>query len=290
MTRTDHDGPDGDRPAGDPHPAPVVRGREPSDAEHARTLAAEVPTGVLSTLGRNPVGSPFGSLAPFGLDGAGRPVLCLSDLAEHTRNLRADARSSLLVTRPVARGADPLATARLTLIGRAAAVPDGEVAEARAVHLAGNPHAAGYVDHGDFSLWRLEIEVVRYVGGYGRMSWVDVPAWQAAEADPVAHVAAGAVAHLNDDHAEACLLMARHLGDRPDAAGAVVVALDRYGLDLAITGPGGAGRVRLGFDEPVATAPAIRDATVVLARRARAAAATATPAAEAGAATVTASE
>jgi len=276
LTRTDHDVPESGRTsttaaAGPDRPvAPVVRGREPTDAEHARTLAAEVSTGVLSTLGRNPAGSPFGSLAPFGLDGAGRPVLCISELAEHTRNLQADARSSLLVTRPVAPGSDPLAAARLTLIGSTSPVPDDEVAVARDVHLAGNPHAAGYVDYGDFSLWRLSVEVVRYVGGYGRMSWVDVPAWRAAEADPVAAVAAGAVTHLNDDHADACLLMARHLGDRPDAVRAVVVGLDRYGLDLRVVGAEGTGRVRLGFDEPVATGPAIRDATVALTRRARA--------------------
>jgi putative heme iron utilization protein len=267
--RTDHDPPSTAATAASGHVAPVVLGREPSDAEHARTLAAAVTTGVLSTLARDPAGVPFGSLAPFGLDPLARPVLCISELAEHTRNLQVDTRSSLLVTRPAAAGVDPLAQARLTLVGHTVPVPEGDVEAARAAHLAANPHAAGYVDFGDFSLWRLEIDVVRYVGGYGHMSWVDVDAWRVAEPDPVAAVAAGAIEHLNADHADACLLMAQRLGGRPDAVTAVVTTLDRYGLDLLATGPDGAGRVRLGFDEPVTTAPEIRTATVALTRRAR---------------------
>ena len=249
--------------------APVEAGRQPTDAERARTLAAVATTGVLSTLAREPAGTPFGSLAPFGLDGGARPVLCISELAEHTQNLRADPRGSLLVTRPVPAGADPMAAARLTLLGRLEVVPDGEVPEARAAHLAGNPHAELYVDYGDFRLWRLEVESLRYVGGYGRMSWVSPDAWRAATPDPTEAVAAGAVEHLNDDHGDACLLIAQLLGGRPDATEARVTGLDRYGLDLVATGPDGPGRVRVPWDEPVGGADTIRAAAVVLVRRAR---------------------
>jgi len=272
--RTDHDVPSAPAPdpgSGPTYAAPVVRGREPTDAELARTMAAEMTTGVLSTLARDPVGTPFGSLAPFGLDGDARPVLCISELAEHTRNLQADPRSSLLVARAPVAGVDPLAGARLTLVGQAMPVPDGELEAAKAAHLAGNPHASYYVDYGDFSLWRLEVESVRYVGGYGRMSWVDLDAWRSAEPDPVAPLADGAIEHLNADHADACLLMAQRLGGRPDAVSAEVTALDRYGIDLLAKGPEGAGRVRLPFDEAVVTGPDIRAATVALAHRARAA-------------------
>jgi putative heme iron utilization protein len=255
-----------------PGVAPVVLGRELSDAELARTLAATVSTGVLSTMAVDHPGTPFGSVGPFGLDGSARPVLCISELAEHTRNLRADPRSSLLVARPFTPDGDPLAGPRVTLLGRSELVPDDDVAEAREAHLAGNPHAAYYIDYGDFSLWRLEIEAIRFVGGYGRMSWVDVAGWRAAEPDPVAPIATGAIDHLNADHAEACLLMARHLGQRPDATSATVTAIDRYGLDLVATGPDGPGRVRLPFDEPLTEAAAVRPATVTLARRARQAA------------------
>jgi heme iron utilization protein len=248
---------------------PVVVGRESSDAEDARTLAATVPCGVLSTLGRNPAGTPFGSLAPFGLDSRARPVLCVSQLAEHTRNLEADPRASLLVSPSVAPGADPLAAMRLTLVGRVERVPGDEAAAARKAHLTGNPHAAGYIDFGDFGLWRLEVESLRFVGGYGRMSWIDLDAWRSATPDPVAPVAEDAVAHLNADHADACLAMARELGRRPDAVEARVTGLDRYGLDLRVTGTRGVGRVRLGFDRPLASSGEVRAATGALVRRAR---------------------
>ena len=142
---------------------------------------------------------------------------------------------------------------------------------AKAVHLAGNPHAAGYVDYGDFSFWRLEVEAIRFVGGYGRMSWVDAAGWAAARPDPVATFGAGAVQHLNDDHADALLLMAQTLGGRPTVTAATAVGIDRLGLELVAVGPDGPGRVRLVFDQPATTPDQIRGATVTLARAARAA-------------------
>lgn len=257
-------------PPGTPaDPPAVVLGRELTDAERARTLAAGATIGTLSTHARDHQGAPFGSVAPFGLDAAVRPVLCISELAEHTQNLRVNPSASLMIAQQVAMGDDPLDAARLTLIGRAELVPEADVDDARAAHLAGNPYAAQYIDYGDFALWRLDVDAVRYVGGYGRMSWVSVAGWQAAEPDPTAPFAAGAVEHLNADHADACLLMAHHLGQRPDAETAEATAIDRYGLDLLATGPNGAGRVRLGFDEPVSTPDGLRAATVALTRRAR---------------------
>jgi len=261
---------DHDVPAGvSPGPAPVVHGPQPSDAERARSLAARVTTGVLSTVARDPRGTPYGSVAPFGIDGEGRPVLCISEIAEHTRNLRTDPRSSLLVLEPVARGTDPLAAGRLTLLGRTEPVPAPELDDARAVHLAANPYAAGYLDFGDFSLWRLEVVSLRYIGGYGHMSWVDADGWRQASPDPLAAEVDRIVAHLNADHDEACLLIVRRLAGRDDATAAAATGVDRYGLELDATGPDGTARVRLGFDEPATTPEAVRRATVALVHQAR---------------------
>jgi heme iron utilization protein len=261
---------DHDVPAGvSPGPAPVVHGPQPSDAERARSLAARVTAGVLSTVARDPRGTPYGSVAPFGVDGEGRPVLCISEIAEHTRNLRADPRSSLLVLEPLPRGSDPLAAGRLTLLGRTEPVPPAELDGACAVHLAANPYASGYLDFGDFSLWRLEVASLRYIGGYGHMSWVDADGWRRARPDPLAADVDGILAHLNADHAEACLLLVRRLAGRDDSTAAVATGVDRYGLELDATGPEGTARVRLGFDQPVTTSEAVRKATVALVRRAR---------------------
>src|SRR5438128_4171963 len=113
----------------------------PSHAEQARTLAARVTTGTLCTLALEPAGFPYGSFVTFGLDG-GSPVFLISELAEHTRNLRADERSSLLVAEPGT--GDPLARARVTLVGRTRPIAATE--RARDAYLAAHPGAAYYVD------------------------------------------------------------------------------------------------------------------------------------------------
>ncbi len=253
-------------------PDPVVIGREPSDAERARTLVTGRVQGTLGTVAREPEGTPFVSVAPFGLDDRGAPILCISEMAEHTMNLRHDPRCSLLVNEIVEVGADPLAAGRVTLLGTASVVPDDEFEEAKAAHLAGNPHASYYVDFGDFHLWRLQVESIRFVGGYGRMSWVSAEDWATASPDPVTGLAGGAIEHLNDDHADALLLIARVTGGRTDATAASALGLDRYGIDLLATGPRGAGRVRVPWAEPVTSPEQIRAASVALVRAAQAAA------------------
>jgi hypothetical protein len=168
---------------------------------------------------------------------------------------------------------DPLATGRVTLAGRAIR-PEGErEREARAAHVAAHPAAAAYDTFHDFSLWVLEVERVRWVGGYGRMDSADADSYRAAEPDPVSSHAAYAIAHLNADHADALLVMGHALGGFPDATRATCTAADRYGLDLDLDTPRGRASTRVGFAEPIATPDGLRSATVELTRRARAAAA-----------------
>jgi putative heme iron utilization protein len=254
-------------------PDPVVIGPEPSDAERARTLVTGRVQGTLGTVAREPQGTPFASVAPFGIGTDGAPILCISEMAEHTMNLRLDPRCSLLVNEIVEEGADPLAAGRVTLLGTAAVVADDEREAAKAAHLAGNPHASYYIDFGDFHLWRITVESIRFVGGYGRMSCVSPEDWAASQPDPVSGLAGGAIEHLNDDHADSLLLIAQVTGGRTDATSATALGLDRYGLDLLATGPEGAGRVRVPWPEPVSTPNEIRTASVELVKAARAASA-----------------
>jgi heme iron utilization protein len=146
---------------------------EPSHAELARALVVATNRGVLSTVALDPPGYPFGSVATYALNAAGRPVVCISTMAPHTQNAAADPRASLLVAEPVAHGADPMDAGRVTLVGDLLPVGEEERAAVRELYLAANPASASYVDFGDFGFWRLEVRAVRYVGGYGRMSWVD---------------------------------------------------------------------------------------------------------------------
>jgi putative heme iron utilization protein len=156
----------------------------PSHAVLCRALLAGARTATLATLARDPDGFPFASLVSVADDG-GRPLMLLSTLAEHTQNLRQRPQASLLLCESAPGDAraphaiDPLALGRATLIGRCRPVDEAEVAAARAIYLAAHPEAAAYVDFRDFALWRLEPEALRYVGGFGRMSWVDPAAYLA---------------------------------------------------------------------------------------------------------------
>jgi putative heme iron utilization protein len=243
---------------------------EPSDAERARTLLAGLTHGHLATVGaREPVGYPFGSLVGYALDDLGRPLLCLSDLAEHSTNLAADPRASLLVAATPKEGVDPLSTARVTLVGdlREVASADRSAAHEcyRQVH-----DGAFYSGFADFRIYRLEVAAVRYVGGFGRMSWVSPRGYREAEPDPLSRHVARIVGHMNDDHADALVAFCRVLAGRPETTSARMVGVDRYGFDVLADDAGGAPKaVRFGFDAPTDTPDAVRAAMVALVHRAR---------------------
>jgi putative heme iron utilization protein len=262
---TDHDVP-GDAPSVPPPLRAVDPVRRRTPAEEARTLMASASVGALATLTAD--GDPWGSIVTYGLLGDGWPVLCVSQLAEHGRNLEHDPRASLVVSAPRDE-AYPLAGGRVTVAGRVLRPEGDHAGAARAAHLAAVPSAELYVDFGDFALWVLRVERARWVGGYGRMASADADAYAAAEADPIDGAAAGAVAHLNADHADALLAMAVALTGYVDATAATCTAADRYGLDLMLETPRGRAPARAGFAEPVTAPSGLRAATVELARRAR---------------------
>ncbi|WP_280357825.1 HugZ family protein [Nocardia otitidiscaviarum] len=260
----DHGDP-GDAPTIPPPLTPVADDTRPSAAEEARTVAASTNTATLASLSED--GGPWASLVTYGLLD-GQPVLCVSRMAEHGRNLLADPRASLAVVSPDAP-ADPLAGARVTLAG-VVERPDGaEAAAAREAHLAAVPAAKYYIDYSDFTLWILRVRRVRWVGGYGRMDSATAEQYAAAAPDPVIPHAQRAITHLNDDHADALLAMARAFGGYPDADTASCERADRYGLDLRVTTPRGMAVTRVGYFSPIDSIGELRSATVELTRRAR---------------------
>jgi heme iron utilization protein len=195
----------------------------------------------------------------------------LSRLAEHTQNLSHHEESSILLSAPPEAGRSPLATGRVTLLGPCRRIEDPERDEARRIYLAAQPDAEQYVDFKDFAFYRLEPVALRYVGGFGRMSWVSVDEYRAAEPDPLASSAPGILAHMNGDHADAVLAYARGLARILDATGATMTAMDRYGFELVVVTPSGPRSTRLGFDAPISSSNEVRGAMVALVQAARAA-------------------
>jgi heme iron utilization protein len=255
------------RHAGPPRPpdAPVVP--EPTYAERARTLAHVGRTGTLATLSRRHPGHPFGSVMPYALDGGGRPLFLISSMAMHTQNLEADPRASLLVTQPDWSG-DPLAAARLTLMGEARRLASGEIAEARTAYLARHPRAGYWVDFEDFAFWRLDLLDAYFVGGFAAMDWLTAADYAAARPDPLADAAGGIVEHMNRDHADALIAYARHFaGEGADEA--TMVSVDRLGFKLRLRQGERLSSVRIAFPREVLTAAQSREVLIEMLRQAR---------------------
>ena len=252
-------------------PAAVAPPPEPTHAERCRTLVAASSRGALSTLAADPEGYPYGSVATYALDPRGNPLFFVSLMAEHTQNAMRDPRASLLVTEPVLEGADPLASGRATLMGTLAVVDDAGRAEVRDAYLAANPSAAYYIDFGDFVFYRLSVESIRYVGGYGRMSWVDAAGYGSARPDPLASAAAGIISHMNADHAESLVTLCHHDAAREDVVAASMTAVDRYGFEV-VADLGGDRReaLRIGFRTEQVDPDGVRRELVGMLHRARA--------------------
>ncbi len=232
----------------------------------ARSLLRQARHGALSTTDSS--GHPFASLVALATDHDGAPIIITSHLSGHTGHLERDPRAALLVA-DVGRG-DPLAHPRLTLTVRAAAVrpEDPGYAHLRGRYLRRNPKADLYVDLPGFWFWRLEPVRAALNGGFGKAwsgTWADL-ATDLADADALLAAEAGAVEHMNADHADAVRLYATTLCGQPDGPWRVS-GIDPDGIDL-VTGDAA---TRLAFPSRITGPGPLRAALKDLADAARAA-------------------
>jgi heme iron utilization protein len=237
---------------------------ETSIAERARTLVSLARIGSLSTHSRKFEGFPFGSVMPYAADGLGRPVLFVSSMAMHTQNLHKDPRASLLITQPESSG-DPLGAARVTLLGTTEPVAAEEVRE---LYLSRYENAKYWQEYSDFAYHRLEVSSVYFIGGFGVMGWVPAEEYGSAQPDPLAETAQEIIAHMNADHAEALLLIARRSTGEA-ATEASMTAVDRLGFHVRLkTGDGFHGR-RVAFPREARNKDEARAVLVEMVREAR---------------------
>jgi putative heme iron utilization protein len=214
-----------------------------------------------AALGTSFAGRPFVSLVAAACDSDASPLLLLSDLAQHTKNLVAESSVSLLFE-DVAEQADPLAGPRLTLLGRAERCDDPRAA---ARFAARHPASAAYAGFADFHLYRVSIERGHLVAGFGRIAWIEAAELSfGADAGALAAAEPEILDHMNRDHAEAIELYARHLLGRRAAAWQMT-GIDPEGLDLRCSGE----TARLDFAAPVLNPAAARRELVALAQAAR---------------------
>ena len=218
---------------------------EPSFAERARTLIHLGRIGSLSTQSRKQPGFPFGSVMPYGLDERGQPVFLISTMAMHTQNLQADPRASLLVTQADG-GGDPLGAARVTVLGNVLKVAQSETAAVRKLYLASYTNSKYWVDYEDFSFYRMEVVDVYYVGGFGVMGWISASDYEGAQPDPLADDAAEIIQHMNADHKDSLVLLARGFAGI-EAQEAAMTSVDRLGFHLRLKTRDGVRGMRIAF-------------------------------------------
>lgn len=203
-------------------------------------------------------------MMPYAADELGRPTFFISSMAMHTQNLQEDARASLLITQPDVSG-DPLGAARLTLLG---AVKEAPAAEVRDLYLSRYENAKHWQDYTDFAYYRLEISGVYFIGGFGVMGWISAQDYASALPDPLAEVAPGMIQHMNADHADALLLIARRLaGEAADEA--AMTAVDRLGFHLRLKSGDRIHGRRVAFLREVRNSDAARAVLMEMVRQAR---------------------
>jgi len=257
-------------PSSRPHAGPPASARppvpEPTLAERGRTLIELGRIGTLSTHSRKQPGFPFGSVMPYAPDQQGRPVFLISNMAMHTQNLKADARASLLVMQE--GGDDPLGAARITLVGEALPVPAAETGAVRELYLGRHENARYWVDFDDFGFYRLRPADVYFIGGFGVMGWVTADEYAGSEPDPLANFSAGILRHMNQDHAEALVLLA-HAAGEAGAEAASMTAVDRLGFHLRLRSGERMHGARIAFPREVRDNAEVRAVLVEMTRAAR---------------------
>ena len=217
-----------------------------SAAHDARRLLRRADAGMLATASHRFDGHPFGSVVRYALDGGGRPLILISRLAEHTRNIEGDPRVSLVA---VEQGDDARADARVTVVGRCTALRPDDPAPAR--YLRRFPDAESLLALGDFAFFRIEPLSVRFIAGFGRIHWLPPEAILTGDG-----AIAAAEPHLLAELAAVDLasLWARHA--TPPADPVAACAVDADGIELRA----GNRLLRLDFSEPARDAAAARAA------------------------------
>ena len=225
-----------------------------SQARLARQLLRETDSGVLATMSVELPGYPFGSVTPFVLTHAATPVVYVSSIAQHTANMQAEPRVCLTVR---AEGADDAQDAgRVSVLGDARELS----AEASAIledrYFALFPDARAYSDTHGFAFYGIEPKRVRYIGGFGKIFWVEAADWRLPRpewADEEAQV----VAHMNRDHQADLVTMSGQ------SKAAELVTVDGEGCHLRI----GSTIRYIPFPDTCMTMDSLRSTMIALARR-----------------------
>jgi len=230
-----------------------------NNTREARLMLRAHRYGVLSTLSKKFDGYPFGSITPYLADHDGSLLILISTLAEHTKNILHDPRVSLITHDQ--RSPHIQTQGRVTVVGKAEPEPDREQAGQR--YLRYFPEAQSYFAMHDFSFYRIRPLAIRYIGGFGRIHWVDMENY-AVQPYPLIEQESGVVEHMNTDHLDTMRNYCKHY-HHLEALDVAMLGIDLDGFDVRADD-----RVlRFDFAEPAMDAQQARTALVEMARAAK---------------------
>lgn len=176
----------------------------------AKGLLRASETGVISTISHNLRGYPFGSVSPFISCSEGKLYFYISDIAQHAKNLDKDSRMSLTVFHQAEQG-DQNAHGRVTVVGDATPISGEKAQQILAQYVLRYPEAESYKQAHDFKVWQMDVVRVRYIGGFGKIFWLEQEEWHAPASPWDATAEKHIIEHMNEDHQDAMsLILAQH--------------------------------------------------------------------------------
>ncbi len=216
--------------------------------------------GILSTHSAKYEGYPFGSVAPYVVNHQGMPVILISSIAEHTKNIKQNAHVSLVVFN---NESDLQANARLTLLAQAEQT-DKQNDLLRTRYLRYIPQAESYFDAHDFSFYTLHITHARYIAGFGKMGWVDGEDFQ-IPTNPLLTEETDILNHMNQDHVDNLKAYCQHFYQTVPSS-LEMIGIDSLGFDIRIAPEQ---VLRFHFAQPIQNAQEARTALVAMAKQCR---------------------
>ena len=223
----------------------------------ARRLLKHQGVGVLSTHSIDVEGYPFGSIAPYTLSYDGEPIILISDIAQHTRNIKHNNKVSLTVFD--SKADDPQSGSRLTWIGEAQPVDSSDI-KTRHRYLRYFPSAESYFQTHDFSFYRIHLRRARYIGGFGEIYWIEPEAM--LQKNPFSETESDIVEHMNLDHQQALFHYCNSFGIA-GVESVTMSGIDSEGFDLLADNR----KLRIDFETAIHTSEEARAALVKLARK-----------------------
>lgn len=230
-----------------------------NNAQEARMMLRAHRYGVLSTLSKKFDGYPFGSITPYLVDHDASLLILISTLAEHTKNILQNPRVSLITHDQLSPHIQT--QGRVTAVGNAKLVPDRDQAGLR--YLRYFPEAQSYLSMHDFSFYRISPVAIRYIGGFGRIHWVNMENY-AVLPYPLIESESEVIEHMNADHQDTMRNLCQHY-HQYTALDVVMLGIDLNGFDVRADDR----MLRFDFTQPVTDALQARSALVEMAHTAK---------------------